>query len=288
MTPEYFMSSYESLLARVRRVRTRWRSQVLVRGIAIFLAITIAVLILGVWGADLFGFKPAAVWFMRFLTGGTVLFIAWYFLYLPLHVRISDVTVAQFIEEKYPQLEDRLVTAIEYGNRKTSDPGMIDLLIQDALNQAARVDFSVFLNRQRLAAFGTLGFGSSLMLFALLMWGPSFFPYGFSNLYAPWTRASLGSAMAFILRMFIYTGRPRNPISGIPPSWSRIREAVLFGTSSSMSGPRNAIMSNQKEYARRSILCRSLIKRVWTELILRTISRLIPGCPLRLSKTRVT
>ena len=92
-------------------------------------------LVLGVWGADLFGFKPAAVWFMRFLTGSTVLCIAWYFLYLPLRVRVDDVAVAQFIEEKYPQLEDRLVTAIEYGNRKTPDSGMIDLLIQDALKQ---------------------------------------------------------------------------------------------------------------------------------------------------------
>jgi hypothetical protein len=189
------MSSYENLLARIRHVRTRWRSQVLVRGIAILLASTIAILVLGVWGADLFGFKPAALWAMRFLTGATVLFIAWYFLYLPLRVRISDVSIAQFIEEKYPQLEDRLVTAIEYGNRKTSNPGMIDLLIQDALNQTARVDFSVFLNRQRLAAFGTLGFGAFLIFLALLTWGPSFFPYGISHLYAPWTQASLGSAV---------------------------------------------------------------------------------------------
>lgn len=189
------MSSYERLLARVRHVRTRWRAQVLVRGIAIFLASAIATLVLGVWGADFFSFKPAVVWFMRFLTGGTVLFIAWYFLYLPLRVRVSDVTVAQFIEEKYPQFEDRLITAIEYGNRMTSNAGMIDLLIQDALNQASRLDFSVFLNRRRLAAFGILGFGSLLMLFSLLTWGPSFFPYGFSNLYAPWTLASHGSAM---------------------------------------------------------------------------------------------
>ena len=189
------MSSYESLLARVRQVRARWRAQVLVRGIAISLAFTAAMLVLGVWGADLFAFKPAAVWFFRFLTGSTVLCIAWYFLYLPMRVRVDDVAVAQFIEEKYPQLEDRLVTAIEYGNRKTSDSGMIDLLIQDALKQTSRVDFSIFLNRQRLAAFGILGFGSVLMLFALLTWGPSFFPRGFSNLYAPWTGASHGFAM---------------------------------------------------------------------------------------------
>jgi hypothetical protein len=189
------MSSYESLLIRVRHVRSCWRAQALVRGIGISLACTIAILVLGVWAANLLGFKPSAVLFTRILTGGTVLFIAWHFLYLPLRVRLGDVAIAQFIEEKYPQLEDRLVTAVEYGNRKMHDSGIIDLLIRDALNQASRVDFSVFLNRQRLAAFGILGLGAFLMLFALLMWGPSFFPYGFSNVYAPWTRASSGPPM---------------------------------------------------------------------------------------------
>ena len=160
------MNSYESLLTRVRQVRRRWRAQVLIRGMALFFASAIALLVLGVWGADLFGFKPSAVWFMRFLTGGIALFIAWYFLYLPLRLRVTDVKIAQFIEEKYPQLEDRLVAAIEYGKPSAAPSGMIDLLIKDALNKTARVDFSIFLNRKRLAAFGGIGLGSFLLLFA--------------------------------------------------------------------------------------------------------------------------
>jgi hypothetical protein len=189
------MNSYESLLSKVRQVRRRWRSQVLIRGISLFLASAIALLVLGVWGADLFGFRQAAIWAMRFVTGGTVLFVAWYFLYMPLRTRISDVQVAQFIEERYPQLEDRLVTAIEYGSQTTEPSGMIDLLIHDALEETRRVDLSIFLNRKRLASWGMLGLGAFFALFALLTWGPSFFPYGFSNLYVPWTQASLGSSM---------------------------------------------------------------------------------------------
>ncbi len=193
------MNSYESLLARIRQVRRRWRSQILLRGISLFFASTVALLVLGVWGADLFGFKQPAVWFMRFLTGGTILFIAWYFLYIPLRRRVSDVKIAQFVEEKYPQLEDRLVAAVEFGEKRASSSGMIDLLIKDALSKTARVDFSAFLNRKRLATFGIIGLGSFLFLFALLMWGPPFFPYGFSNLYVPWTRASLGSSMMIMV-----------------------------------------------------------------------------------------
>jgi hypothetical protein len=193
------MNSYESLLSRVRQVRRRWRSQVLVKGVSLFLVSAIALLILGVWGADLFGFKPAAVWVMRFLTGGMVLFVAWYFLYIPLRPRVSDVQVAQFIEERYPQLEDRLVTAIEHGSQQAAPSGMIDLLIRDALDKTRRVDFSIFLNRKRLAFFGMAGIAAFLVLFALLTWGPPFFPYGFSNLYVPWTEASRESLMTIKL-----------------------------------------------------------------------------------------
>lgn len=190
------MNSYENLLMRVRKVRRRWRTQILIRGISLFLASTIAVLVFGVWGADLFGFKPATVWILRVLTGGAILFVAWRFLYSPLRARVNNVRVAQYIEEKYPQLEDRLVTAIEYGHENTESSGLIDLLIKDALDKTSRVDFSVFVNRVRLASFGILGVGALLVLSALMVWGPSFFPYGFTSLYMPWATTSFGSSMA--------------------------------------------------------------------------------------------
>jgi hypothetical protein len=179
----------------VSLVRRRWRAQVLVKGISLFAASAVALLVLGVWGADLFGFRPAAVWIMRAVTGGAVLFVAWRFLYGPLGARVSGVQIAQLVEERYPHLEDRLVAAVEHGRPDAVSSGMIDLLIRDALEKTGRVDFSVFLNRRRIASFALLGGAACLSLLALLVWGPSFFPYGFSRLYAPWTEASLGSSM---------------------------------------------------------------------------------------------
>ena len=61
------MNSMKSLLSRIRIVRRRWRMQQIAKGVALFLAATIALLILGVWGADLFGFTAPAVWAMRLL-----------------------------------------------------------------------------------------------------------------------------------------------------------------------------------------------------------------------------
>ncbi len=189
------MNAYGSLLTTIRQVRRKWRSQILVKGISLFLASTIAFLMLGVWGADLFGFKSSVVWMIRILAGATVLFTGWYFLCVPLRARITNVQIARFVEEKYPQLEDRLVAAVEHGGNAAESKSMIDLLIKDALDKTAAIDLSVFLDRKRLLSFALTGFSALLGLFLLLNWGPSFFPYGFSYLYAPWTQASLGSSL---------------------------------------------------------------------------------------------
>ncbi len=189
------MSSYENLLQRVKLVRKRWRLQMAVKGYSLFLASTIALLVLGVWGADLFGFRSAAVWLMRIVTGGAVLFVGWRFIWVPFRRRVTDVQIAQFIEERYPQLEDRLVSAVEFGAKRDVS-GILDLLIRDALEKTRRIDFSIFVDRRRLMYFGTLAVGSFLALFALLNWGPSFFPYGFNRIYVPWTEAAFGASMS--------------------------------------------------------------------------------------------
>src|SRR5262245_7774359 len=126
------MSSYQMLLHRVRLVRRKWLLQALVKGLGLFVASAIAMLVLGVWGADLFGFTPVAVWTLRVITAAVFVYVGARFLWRPLRRRISDVQVAQYIEERYPHLEDRLVTAVEFGGGARISPGMLDLLIRDA------------------------------------------------------------------------------------------------------------------------------------------------------------
>ncbi len=177
------MDQYQNLLTRIRVVRRRWRMQRLVKGLALFLASAIALVLLGIWGADLFGFKPAAVWALRLATGAVAAVVAYHFFVSPFRRRISDVQIAQYVEERYPHLEDRLVSAVEFGGGKDSASGMLDLLIKDAMDKTSRLDFSVFLDRRRLAAYGVVGGGTLLLLVALLNWGPPFFQYGFDRLY---------------------------------------------------------------------------------------------------------
>ncbi len=184
------MTSYQSLLSRIRVVRRRWRVQRLAKGLALFLVLTLALLLLGIWGADLFGFRPAAVWAMRVITGIATVYVAFRFFIAPLRRRLSDIQIAQYIEERYPNLEDRLITAVEFGEGRNISPGMLDLLIKDAVQKTSRMDFSVFLDRKRLAAYGMVGVGTFLVLIVLLNWGPPFFHYGFDRLYIQWVNAA--------------------------------------------------------------------------------------------------
>jgi hypothetical protein len=188
------MNEHEGLLARIRFVRHRWRLQNLVKGVAILSVLTGVLLILGIWGADLFGFTPASVWIIRILTAGVILFVATRFVYSPLRRNISDIQVAQFIEERYPKLEDRLVAAVEYGG-SAGESGMVDLVIRDALDKSDRVDFSVFAHRKKLIAYGAAAAMAILTVAALLLWGPPFFPYGFERLYEPWTEVAGPAAL---------------------------------------------------------------------------------------------
>src|SRR5438093_2289814 len=79
---------------------------------------------------------------------------------------------------------------MEFGRGDRISAGMLDLLIKDALDKTNRVDFSVFVDRKRIATHGSLAAGALLVLLVLLSWGPSFFPYGLQKLYIQWSQAS--------------------------------------------------------------------------------------------------
>ena len=188
------MSAHERLLARIRFVRRGWRIRTLARGVAILSSLAAGLLILGVWCADIFGFSPAAIWTTRVATGCAILFAALRFVCSPLSRRISDVQVAQFIEERFPQLEDRLITAVEYGG-STADSGMIGLVTRDAIEKADGLDFSAFGDRKTIAFYCAVTALAFAVLTGLIVWGPPLLPYGFGRLYVPWEAAAGPAAM---------------------------------------------------------------------------------------------
>lgn len=83
----------------------------------------------------------------------------------PLTRRPTDVQVARFIEERCPQLEDRLATAVECAPKAGTPAGMLaDLLYRDAASRAAGLDLDRTVSRRMLVRSGSLALASTLVL----------------------------------------------------------------------------------------------------------------------------
>jgi hypothetical protein len=189
------MDSRALLLSRIREVHRRWKTRLLVRGIAATTVALTLLAVLGVWGVDLLGFRPGAIFAARLVSASAAIFGAIRWILIPLLKRVPDVQIARYVEEHFPRLQDRLVTAVEFQGRPQISPGMLDLVVRDALDKTNRINLGVFSDWRRVIAYGSLGAGSVFLLFLLLQWGPAFFSYGFVRIYAPWTSASEGTAL---------------------------------------------------------------------------------------------
>src|SRR5262249_20255618 len=68
--------------------------------------------------------------------------------------------VARYIEERYPELQERLSSAIEMGqtavNPQKISPALADRLIEDALEKTNRIDVRGLIKSRDLAAFAGL------------------------------------------------------------------------------------------------------------------------------------
>lgn len=83
----------------------------------------------------------------------------------PLTRRPSDAQVARFIEERCPQLEDGLVTAVELATGAGAAPGVLaELLYGDVARRTAEVDLDQAIGLRRVARSASLAAASTLVL----------------------------------------------------------------------------------------------------------------------------
>src|SRR5437870_10150747 len=83
----------------------------------------------------------------------------------PLRRRPTDAQVARFIEERAPELEDRLVTAVHAGTQSSRSP-FHDLLIADAARRSRGVDIETIVTAEtvRRAVFQATAATLALLL----------------------------------------------------------------------------------------------------------------------------
>ncbi len=182
MTPEQ-----QCLRTTIRRVRWRFKSIASARGLALWLALSLAVVAIAVVSVDYWNYGREVISLARWTS---LLIIGLSFVWLvvrPLARRVSDARIARTIEEHYPQLQDRLVTAIELARPASQDAPahpFLSLLLRDAACQSRIVQTRKLFNRKE--PYQSILVGSMLVLvFVLLrLYGPGFLEFATLKLYA--------------------------------------------------------------------------------------------------------
>jgi hypothetical protein len=157
-----------SLRSRLAAVARRVRLLRVVRGLSL---VALALLLAGAAAllADYLVALPAAVRLALFggwvaLGAGTLLVG----LVLPLSRRLEAADLAAVVEQKYPELAERLTTTVELaqtGGRYHGSPALIALLVSDTAQRTSRLDFLPAVSARAALALGS----AALAVFVLVL-----------------------------------------------------------------------------------------------------------------------
>lgn len=170
-------TSHTLLYSEIEKALRRYKRGVVIRGLSLLLgAITLAVLVIILLRHAWEQF-PWLIPVVSVLALAGALALAFRYLIQPLRQRLTTPLIARSIEQKHPELEDRLVTAIEKSG--SGEEGIwIERLIQDAISktQGMRVDREV-----QVAGYSVwqVVLGASLLALLLIFlnrgsWQPDF------------------------------------------------------------------------------------------------------------------
>ena len=143
---------YAELQARILGARRVWKRSLFWTGFAILLTGVIGLLV-GEAIVDWLMPLPSAVRIALLTVGaGVIGYLLYKYLVQPLRASLTLRDVALNVERNHPDLEDRLVSAIEFGNRESADPieaHMLQRLLTDTLERVKGIDFRATIDHSR-------------------------------------------------------------------------------------------------------------------------------------------
>ena len=144
--------NYTELQARVLDARRVWKRSLFWTGFAIVLTGVIALLV-GEAVVDWLMPLPSAVRLALLVIGASVIgYLLYKYLVQPLRKSLTLRDVALNVERNHPNLEDRLVSAIEFGNRESADPieaHMLQRLLEDTTERVKGINFKATIDHSR-------------------------------------------------------------------------------------------------------------------------------------------
>ena len=173
----------DTILKTISRAKGKLQLERLVKGVAILIAFLVLGSFLLTFVLARNNFSDSTLLLTR--TGGILgaLLLFGYYIFRPLWNSPSKRQVARFLEERYPQLEERVSTAVEIETTSTSvHPELRSLIQQDARKHLGKIPKPRLYHRRRsLASLAALF--SSLAIFAFLfLKGPEVYPYSLNKL----------------------------------------------------------------------------------------------------------
>ncbi len=143
---------YAELQARILGARRVWKRSLFWAGFAIVLTGVIALLV-GEAVVDWLMPLPSAVRIALLVIGaGVIVYLLYKYLVQPLRASLTPRDIALNVERNHPDLEDRLVSAIEFGNRESTDPieaHMLQRLLEDTVERVKGVNFKATIDHSR-------------------------------------------------------------------------------------------------------------------------------------------
>src|SRR5215475_6292327 len=190
----------DQLIGVIGAVRKRRNLLIVLRGLAITIAATAAMLVIAGLAAYRFRFSAAAIVSLRIFATLSVIAAVYFALVRPLRRRASDAQLARLVEEKHPGMEDRFVSAIEFSGeemRAAFSPVIVDRLVDDADRRASDVSVDEIVPRKRFWQFGGAAAASLALFIAALVFGPKEITMGIAQIITPQSGVAASNALKF-------------------------------------------------------------------------------------------
>jgi hypothetical protein len=116
---------------------------------------------------------------------------------------LSDTEVALYVEERFPKLQGRLLAAVEYEPRASTNPlqtVLVEALVADCLRRAAQIDLRHVIDKRRLTHRAIAAGTVVLLLTILAASRPQLFRHELARVLTPWVNVPPNEAELAALR----------------------------------------------------------------------------------------
>ncbi len=150
---------YAELQAKILDAKRVWKRSLFWTGIAIVLIGFLAIIV----GESIIDWiNPLPSYVRAVLLAGIVtatIYLLYKHLIKPIRASLTTRDVALNVEQNHPELEDRLVSTVQFGSRETEDPieqHMLHRLVNDTTERIKGIDFKATIDQSRTRKFAAI------------------------------------------------------------------------------------------------------------------------------------